>query len=294
MLFIVILLILILVILILMLLQYRREISRLTKQLSIIEEGSQIELSSSVRSKEFTALYQQLETLLQSFRTSRFQHEKSQKQLKKTISNIAHDIRTPLTSAAGYLQMLEECTDEDTRSRYITVIRNRLEELKDMLEELFLYTKLTNDDFILECSPTPVFPVLCDCMIGLYHAFDEQGFEPDVRFLDESLRVSASPESLGRIFRNLINNALLHGAGGLQVTQEDTVIVFSNPVSDPSSIDPDQLFERFYKADNTRKRGSSGLGLAIVNELMKRIGGTAEAKLSGNRLEIILTFDRKY
>lgn len=290
MLLIIVVLILFLIVLILTLLHYRREIVRLTRQLDVIEEGSGIDLSASVRSKEFIALYQRLETLLHSFRTSRFQYERAQKQLKKTISNIAHDIRTPLTSAAGYLQMLEECDDRDTQKRYISIVQSRLDELKEMLEELFLYTKLTNEDFVIECSPTPVYPVLCDCMVGLYHVFEEQGVEPEIRFSDESLLVSASPESLGRIFRNLINNALLHGAGGLCVVQTGDRIVFSNPVENPSAIDPDQIFERFYKADSSRKKGSSGLGLAIVSELMRRMGGAVKAEVKGNCLEIELTF----
>lgn len=254
MLLLIVVLIILLTIMLLTLLHYRREIVRLTRQLDIIEDGSRIELSASVRSKEFMALYQKLETLLETFRASRFQYERSQKQLKKTISNLAHDIRTPLTSAAGYLQMLEECRDMDTQKRYISIVQSRLDELKEMLEELFLYTKLTNEDFVLECSPTPVFPVLCDAMVGLYHVFDEQGAEPEIQFEDESLLVLASPESLGRIFRNLINNALLHGAGGLCVVQKGDRITFSNPVENPSAIDPDQMFERFYKADSSRKR----------------------------------------
>ncbi|MCR2021011.1 sensor histidine kinase, partial [Blautia pseudococcoides] len=131
MLLLIVVLIILLIIMLLTLLYYRREIVRLTRQLDVIEDGSQIELSASVRSKEFIALYQKLETLLQTFRTSRFQYEKSQKQLKKTISNIAHDIRTPLTSAAGYLQMLEECRDIDTQKRYISIVQSRLDELKE-------------------------------------------------------------------------------------------------------------------------------------------------------------------
>lgn len=280
----------VLLILLLMLLSYRQEIIRLTKQLDAIEKGSQIELSASIRTKDIQKLYKKLESLLVSFRESRLQHERSQKQLKKTISNIAHDIRTPLTSAAGYLQMLEDCENPETQKRYTAIIQSRLSELKEMLEELFLYTKLTNDDFTLECSPTPVFPVLCDCMVGLYHIFDEQGIEPDVRFDDEALSILASPESLGRIFRNLINNALLHGSGGLKISQHENVITFINPVDDPSTIDPDQIFQRFYKADTSRKRGSSGLGLAIVNELMKRMGGNASVQVTDNNFVMTLTF----
>lgn len=297
MILILVVLLVLLAILISLLLRFRLEILRLTRQLEVINDGSQIELSASLRSKEFIALYQRLETLLQTFRTSRIQYERSQKQLKKTISNLAHDIRTPLTSAAGYLQMLEECPGGDARQRYLSIVQSRLDELKEMLEELFLYTKLTNEEFVIECRPTAVFPILCDCMVELYQVFEEKQVEPRLCFSEEALHVMATSESLGRIFRNLTNNALLHGAGGLLVVQKGSKITFSNPVENPSSIDPDQLFERFYKADNSRKRGSSGLGLAIVRELMQRMGGMAKANINGNVLEIELTFilpDEKY
>ena len=162
--------------------------------------------------------------------------------------------------------------------------------LKEMLEELFLYTKLTNEEFVIECSPTPAFPVLCDCMVGLYHVFDEKGVEPEIRFSDESLLVSASPESLGRIFRNLIIMPSCMVQGDFVLSRKGTRSFFSNPVEDPSALDPEQLFERFYKADSSRKKGSSGLGLAIVSELMHRMGGTVESgdswKLPGNRAHI--------
>ena len=92
------------------------------------------------------------------------------------------------------------------------------------------------------------------------------------------------------LHRNLINNALLHGAGGLCVVQKGDRITFSNPVENPSAIDPDQMFERFYKADSSRKKGSSGLGLAIVSELMRRMSGAVKAEIHGNFLEIELMF----
>lgn len=270
-----------------------RDIKYLAKQLEQIEQGSLIELTSLTRSKSILTLYRKLNQILDSFHKREIENLRSQKQLKQTISSIAHDIRTPLTSAAGYLQMLQENTCEEKLKRYEHIIEKRMEELKNMLEELFLYTKLTSPDFTLECHKIAVFPVLSEIMIGMFHLFEEKDCEPTISFQQEDLYVDANAEALGRIFRNLIHNSLLHGNGGLMITQENHTICFSNLIDDQNHdipIDTSLLFDRFYKADQARRKGSSGLGLAIVKELMERMDGSVSAALDGNMLSIYLNF----
>lgn len=287
--FLLIIFLIIIILLSIVIFRYRLEQKHLIRQLNCIKDGSCIELTTHIRSKNFILLYQELNTIFSSFQEGEQKYRHSQKQLKQTISNIAHDIRTPLTSAAGYLQMLKECEEKEKCFRYEYIIEKQLEELKNMLEELFLYTKLTSEDFTLECKSTAVFPILSDCMIELYHVFEERNIEPSIHFEDETVHVIASPESLGRIFRNLINNALLHGNGELFITQNGNKMTFSNSVSN-ELIDVSQIFERFYKADKSRRKGSSGLGLAIVKELIQQMDGQIEAHINGNILEISLTF----
>lgn len=281
----------IIVILTVLLILYNREVRHLTKQLEMLEAGSHMELTTNTRSKAFVVLCQKLNHIFAAMRSREKNHLRAQKQLKQSVSDLAHDIRTPLTSASGYLQMLKDCTESEKQLRYEKIIEKRITELKDMLEELFLYTKLTSEDFSPDLQNTAVFPILSDCMIGLYHVFEEKQIEPEILFENEELCVTATPEILGRIFRNLINNALLHGAGGLRIVQEGGSVTFMNPINEADSIEADKIFERFYKADSTRRKGSSGLGLSIVKELCLRIGGTAEAELvNGNLLKIKVSF----
>lgn len=287
----IVILILIVIILSSLLILYIREVHHLKSQLEQLEAGSQMELTTNTRNPAFVQLYQKLNHIFSGSHARDQRYIRSQNQLKQSISDIAHDIRTPLTSASGYLQMLKDCTDSAKQLRYENIIEKRIAELKDMLEELFLYTKLTSEEFSLECRDTAVFPVLSECMIGLYHVFEEKGIEPDIRFEDEALCVSAAPEALSRIFHNLINNALLHGAGGLCIVQKGTTLTFMNPIENAKAIDVEQIFERFYKADQTRKKGSSGLGLAIVKELCLRMGGTVKAEIrEEQKLAITVTF----
>ena len=186
-----------------------------------------------------------------------------------------------------------------------------------MLEELFLYTKLTSEEFELTIQDLQALPLLSDCLIGLYHRFEAAGLSPEVEIEEEGVRVWADEEALRRVFHNLIQNALVHGAGGIVIRQKQVAfssnlfsaatekvvrpevsqleseadrsmvcLVFENRISPDDKPDPARLFERFYKADSARHRGSSGLGLFIVKELVERMGGGVSARLEGDKLQI--------
>lgn len=264
----------------------RLEVKSICKQLDELEQGSYMELFVLRKSRTSLELCQKLNKVIARQRQKEMQYEKSQKRLKQNISALAHDIRTPLTSAAGYLQMGAECPDKETRERYLEISSKRLNELKDMLEELFLYTKLSSEGFELSIQSVQVLPVLSECLVGMYQQFEEKGVSPSVEFDNESFLIQADEDCLSRIFRNLIQNALQHGNGGITITQHGRQLIFENPLTQDSQIDVSQIFDRFYKADTARSRATSGMGLAIVKELVERMGGQISAEIIQGCLQI--------
>lgn len=268
------------------------ELRSICGQLEEMERGSHMELGVYSRRREVLKLCRTLNRLQRKQERDRILYEKAEKQLKRNITALAHDIRTPLAGASGYVQLAGECREEDRRAYYLQVAQGRLKELGDMLEELFLFTKLTGGDFELSVQEVQVLPLLSDCLVGMYQQFEEKGISPEVLFTSEELRVWADEECLRRIFHNLIRNALLHGTGNLVITQNSRRLIFENTVSETSRPDPKQIFERFYKADSARRKGSSGLGLFIVKELMERMGGSAAAELEREKLRVILEFSK--
>lgn len=264
------------------------QIRSLCRQLEEIRQGSHMELGIASRQKEMLSLCRILNQLLRQQGREQRQYMQAEKQLKQNITSLAHDIRTPLTGAAGYVQLAQECREPARQERYLQIASERMQELSDMLEELFLYTKLTGEEFIPNLSELQVLPLLSECLVGFYGQFEEKGCEPEVEFEFESVRILADEECLRRIFHNLIQNALLHGTGGITIRQSGKNLIFENRVSETSRPDPERIFERFYKADAARRKGSSGLGLFIVRELAERMGGSVRAELEGEKLRITL------
>lgn len=268
------------------------EIRSLCRQLEELERGSHMELGVQCRQRDMLALCRKLNGLQKLHHQKQIQYERAERQLKQNITGLAHDIRTPLTGAAGYVQLAQECAEPGRQDYYLQVASGRLQELGDMLEELFLYTRLTSEEFTPDMCEVQVLPLLSDCLVGLYHRFEEKGISPQVDFAQEGFRVRADEECLRRIFHNLIQNALLHGSGDIVIRQEKEILVFENTVSETSRPDPEHIFDRFYKADSARRKGSSGLGLFIVKELAERMGGSVHALIEGDTLRITLILDR--
>ncbi len=223
---------------------------------------------------------------LEEGRQLRLETQKREQELKYTMACISHDIRTPLAGAMGYLQLLEE--DPERQTEYLDIVRERLEKLEELLEELFLYTRLQGGSLPLKCETTAALPPLWDALAEFYPQLEAAGVEPKLRFDREDMTVWASPEALGRVYRNLIANALRHGGGGLTISGQDQTICFSNELPPGPNPDPERLFDRFYQSSPDQAAGGAGLGLSIVRELMERMGGQASAQIMGNELQISL------
>ena len=269
---------------------YDRQLKEWAEQLTQTDEYSNLRLGTSVRSRAFLRCCRAMNHRLENGQQARIRLENMSRELKYTVSCVSHDIRTPLTGAMGYLQLLENTPDAARQKEYISIIRRRMEDLEGLLEELFLFSKLSNEEYSIECSETAPFPVLCDVLAGFYYRLTAAGVEPAVEFGEEERGVWGSEEALRRIFSNLLQNALRYGSGRLEIKRQGNRITFTNPVKQPETLDADRLFDRFYRSDAARHTGGAGLGLASVKGLMEKMGGSAAAAVEAGQLTIILEF----
>ena len=267
---------------------YRAQMLEMAQILEEAPAESNLRLTVRMSGAAPRRLCRAVNARLEEGRRLRLETQERERELKYTMACISHDIRTPLAGAMGYLQLLEG--EPDRQAEYLAIVGMRLEELEELLEELFLYTRLQGGSLPLECGEMAALPPLWDALAEFYPQLEAAGVEPELRFGREDMKIWASPEALGRVYRNLIANALRHGGGGLAVSGGGGGICFSNELPPGPMPDPEHLFDRFYQSSPARAKGGAGLGLSIVRELMERMDGRVSAEISGGRLEIRLSF----
>ena len=225
---------------------------------------------------------------LTELRRQRRQYIHGDRELKEAVTNISHDLRTPLTAICGYLDLLEAEEMTDSTRRYVEQIANRTEALKALTEELFRYSVISSVS-ALSYEKVNVGRVLEETLISFYGAFEQKNITPNISLPDSVIIRSLDKSALSRIFGNIISNAVKYSDGDFSVTMTDAgEITFSNTASELSSVDVGKLFDRFYTVDSARK--STGLGLSIAKLLTERMGGCITADYKGNTLSIILSF----
>ena len=245
-----------------------------------------ITVSSS--DKHVRHLASEIARQLTELRRQRRQYINGDRELKEAVTNISHDLRTPLTAICGYLELLETEEMTDNTRRYVEQIANRTEALKALTEELFRYSVISSVSD-LSYEKVNVGRVLEDTLISFYGAFEQKNITPNISLPEGVIIRSLDKSALSRIFGNIISNAVKYSDGDFSVTMSDTgEITFSNTASELSSVDVGKLFDRFYTVDSARK--STGLGLSIAKLLTERMGGCISADYKGNTLSITLSF----
>ena len=246
-----------------------------------------ITVSSS--DKHVRLLASEIAKQLAELRRQRRQYINGDRELKEAVTNISHDLRTPLTAICGYLELLETEGMTDNTRRYLEQISNRTEALKALTEELFRYSVISSVSD-LSYEKVNVGRVLEDTLISFYGAFEQKNITPNISLPDGVIIRSLDKSALSRIFGNIISNAVKYSDGDFTVIMTNTgEITFSNTASELSSVDVGKLFDRFYTVDSARK--STGLGLSIAKLLTERMGGCISADYKGNLLSITLSFE---
>lgn len=226
---------------------------------------------------------------LQRLKKERSKYESRNTELKNAVTNIAHDIRTPLTAINGYLELFYESDLSEKERKWLDVIRERTDNLKELADELFDYSVagIEKENFAYEkvCLNDALAAVLA----GFYGAFKTAGIEPGIDIPEEPVFRMLDKKALERVLSNLFNNALKYSTGDFKVfLSKDGSIVLSNRAEGMSLVDAKKLFERFYTVQTAK--GSTGLGLSIARMLTESMGGFITAELEEDILTIMVKF----
>ena len=225
---------------------------------------------------------------LRLLRKQRHKYLTGDRELKEAVTNISHDLRTPLTAICGYLDLLDKEDKSENTSRYLSLIGNRVEAMKQLTEELFRYSViLSTGELVLES--VCVNGVLEESIAAFYGALTSRNIQPEIHITENRIERQLNREALGRVFSNILNNALKYSDGDLEVfLHDDGEIIFSNTASRLNEVQVGKLFDRFFTVEAARN--SNGLGLAISKTLVEQMGGTIQAKSEEGRLYICIYF----
>lgn len=242
------------------------------------------------RDRELRELTISMNKTLEELRSAFQQYEQGDLELKNAITNISHDLRTPLTSISGYLEMSDEIDKSDDLKRYLDIIKERTEAMKDLTEELFDYSIMTSGEVNEEKSDVDVNRVLEDCVMNFYPLFVERGIEPVLDITEKHIIRSLYPSYVERIITNLLSNALKYSDGDLEISLSDSgKLCIANSAKALTDVDVKKLFNRFFTVENARNN-STGLGLSIVKLFAQRMDCKLDAFYEDGKLFIEIEF----
>ena len=225
---------------------------------------------------------------LRLLRKERHRYQQGDLELKEAVTNISHDLRTPLTAISGYLDLLEREEKNENVHRYLSQIQNRTEVLKNLTEELFRYSVVTSSQD-LKPEHIDVVRALEESLLSFYAVMQEKGIQPEIELPEEPVFRELDAGAVNRIFSNIISNALKYPAGDLSVVMDKNgCVIFSNTAHNLNAVTVGRLFDRFYTVEASRN--STGLGLSIAKILTERMGGSISAQYQNKRLYVTIDF----
>ena len=226
---------------------------------------------------------------LKELRRQRRRYENGDRELKEAVTNVSHDLRTPLTAICGYLELLERGDKTPDQARYLSLIAGRAQAMRQLTEELLRYSVAASLEADLALEPVDLNGAAEEAAAALYGAFMERGIVPAVSLPEERVVRMLDRAALSRVLGNLLTNALKYSGGDLEVTlTPDGSIILSNAAPGLDEVQVGRLFDRFYTVETGRS--STGLGLSIARALTERMGGTIAARYEAGRLAVTLRF----
>lgn len=242
----------------------------------------------STRDPYMRKLATDINVQLRLLRKERHRYQQGDLELKEAVTNISHDLRTPLTAINGYLDLLEREEKSESVQRYLSQIQNRTGILKNLTEELFRYSVVTSSQD-LKLEHMDVVRALEESLLSFYAVMQEKGIQPEIELPEEPIFRELDAGAVNRIFSNIISNALKYSDGDLSVVMDKNgCVTFRNTAHNLNTVTVGRLFDRFYTVEASRN--STGLGLSISKLLVERMGGTIEATYNDNKLQIKIAF----
>ena len=227
----------------------------------------------STNDKDIKELAKDLNVELKNLREQRLQYENGNQELKKTITNISHDIRTPLTAISGYIDLMKE----DKKEEYLKIVERKTNDLISLTESLFDYAKIVDIGEEMAKDNCCINEILEEALVNYYTILKEKNIIPEIKISSKKIYRTINKNTLIRVFENILSNVSKYSNGNFKVILEDSgKIIFSNKATSLDATTVEKIFNRYFTVENAKK--SNGLGLSIAKQLIELNGGNITAK----------------
>ena len=270
----------------------KKELKRIILELrNMNENNSEKRLKVNASDRDIDELSAQINKRLELNAKEKRDARVLEKNLRDTLQSISHDLRTPLTSILGFLQLLKRGELSETEQKEnIDIIERRAKSLHSLINNLFELSTISSTDYVITLKPLNLNNLLIEALTSYYDDFSKSNITLELNIMNENMTILGNVQAINRVIENLTSNCIKYSKGDISVTLEKqgntAILIFSNLTNDISSNDIDHLFDRFFTADKTRTKGNTGLGLAITKELMNKMNGTIYAQMKGNIFSI--------
>jgi len=273
-----------------------KEIKRMAKEMKQNgTDNSNCQLTLQMMNQPISDLAAAINSLQQHHQDEVAEYIRREEEYKQSMADISHDLRTPLTAMTGYLKLLRKTEAEpDKKQEYVEIAYEKADTLNQLVTSLFELARLECSAYQFTWENIDIKEIVEQELAAFYPQFVKQGLEPVVSMPEIKLPIRADNTALQRVFNNLIQNALNHGAGDIGINvfvrTERVYIEISNAAPNLTTADVGRIFERAYTADSVRSQAGGGLGLSIVKAFAEQMKGTADAELKEGKLYIRLGF----
>lgn len=291
-LYIIIILSLLLIVFLTQLLFIKKQLKNITEQLKNYNmRKTDKKIDITFLNREIESIASEINNLIDLHIQSNTEKKSAERQLKQAIANMSHDLRTPLTSILGYIQLMEDdgISDEE-RKQYLRIAKDRTKRLQTLLNDFFELSVIESVDYSLKLENLNIKSIVEETIINLYDKFNEKQIVPDIQMPKEKVSINADESATKRVIENLVSNAIKYSYRNIAIILEKSKttvdLTISNDAENLTEKDVELFFDRFYMADQTRSGKGTGLGLSIAQSLMDKMNGELSAELKDGYLHM--------
>ena len=293
MLYVIIVLIILVLFLLARLILMKKELRRVTKAMK--DNPSHGQMNMDFVDRDLQKMISEVNNLYAEILKICAESKADENKLKESVSVISHDMRTPLTSIIGYLQVAVRSDDNDEIKDSVRIALERARYLNELVNDFFELSLIESDQVEIRIESVNLSGIICEEILAESPQIDRKGLEPVFAQQDKDFYVKADAQKLTRVIQNLISNAVKYSEHRLEFIIEecgDGTIVLKIITDASEKIDTDKIFDRFYQNDSSRTKGGAGLGLYICKSFVEMMDGSIRAEQKGNVFEILLTLNK--